>query len=118
MKTLGVVDPQRGSACQDCINACHKVHGVARVKKTSTIPLFCLHCHPDKASCAKICPTGAIREDEGTLIGYEDACLHCRLCMIACPVGMLVIDEEKKSVHKCTLCLDVGGALPACVDAC
>jgi Fe-S-cluster-containing hydrogenase component 2 len=118
MKTLMVVDPQRCSECQDCINACLKEHGVARAKKTSTVPIFCLHCHPDKAPCARICPTGAIKEEEGTLIVDADACILCRLCMIACPVGMLVIDDEKKSVQKCSLCLDADGVLPACVEAC
>ncbi len=38
--------------------------------------------------------------------------------MIACPVGMLVTDEDKKSVQKCTLCLDSDKIIPACVDAC
>ena len=38
--------------------------------------------------------------------------------MIACPVGMLVIDDEKKSVQKCTLCMDSDRIIPACVEAC
>lgn len=118
MKTLMVIDPLRCSECQDCINACKEEYGVARVKKTSTVPLFCLQCHPEKAPCARICPTGAISEDEGTLKVDEDACILCRLCMIACPVGMLVIDEKKRSVQKCTLCLDSERILPACVEAC
>ncbi len=118
MKTLMVVDPRRCSECQDCINACQKTHGVARVKKSSTVPVFCMQCHPDKAPCARICPTGAIREDEGTLMVDEDACILCRLCMIACPVGMMVVDEDHKCVQKCSLCLDAEGVIPACVDAC
>ncbi|MBI4813052.1 MAG: 4Fe-4S dicluster domain-containing protein [Methanobacterium sp.] len=119
MKTLMVIDPRRCSECQDCINACKKTHGVARTKKTSTVPVFCLQCHPDKAPCARICPTGAIREEDGTLIVDDESCIMCRLCMIACPVGMLVIDDEKKTVQKCTLCLDAEDQiLPACVEAC
>jgi len=39
--------------------------------------------------------------------------------MVACPVGMLVVDGEKKAVQKCTLCLDAEDQiLPACVEAC
>lgn len=106
MKTLMVIDPRRCSECQDCINACKSTHGVARAKKSNTLPVFCLQCHPDKAPCARICPTGAIYEDDGTLIVDEDSCIMCRLCMVACPVGMLVVDGEKKAVQKCTLCLD------------
>uniref|UniRef100_UPI00280541CE 4Fe-4S binding protein n=1 Tax=uncultured Methanobacterium sp. TaxID=176306 RepID=UPI00280541CE len=102
MKTLMVIDPRRCSECQDCINACKSTHGVARAKKSNTLPVFCLQCHPDKAPCARICPTGAIYEDDGTLIVDEDSCIMCRLCMVACPVGMLVVDGEKKAVQKCT----------------
>lgn len=113
-----VIDPERCSECNDCINACKKEHGVARAKKSSTVPIFCLQCHPDKAPCARICPTGAIKEVDGSLMVDEDSCILCRLCMIACPIGILVIDEEKKAVQKCTLCMDSDCLLPACVEAC
>ena len=113
-----VIDPRMCTECRECINACKKEHGISRAKKTSTLPIFCLQCHPDKAPCARICPTGAIREDDGTLIVDEDACILCRLCMIACPVGMLVMDDDKKSMQKCTLCLDSDRIIPACVEAC
>lgn len=118
MKTLMVVDPQMCSECKDCITACEKEHGTARAKKSSSIPIFCLQCHPDKAPCARICPTGAIKEENGTLRVDEDACILCRLCMVACPIGIIVIDEEKKSAQKCTLCMETDGILPACVEAC
>jgi len=118
MKTLMVVDPRMCTECQDCINACKNEHGISRAKKTSTVPIFCLQCHPEKAPCARICPTGAISEEDGTLVVNKDACILCRLCMIACPVGMLVIDKDKKCVQKCTLCLDSDRIIPACVEAC
>ncbi|WP_414470517.1 4Fe-4S dicluster domain-containing protein [Methanobacterium sp. ACI-7] len=118
MKTLMVVDPRMCSECKDCITACEKEHGTARAKKSSSIPIFCMQCHPDKAPCARICPTGAIKEEDGTLRVDDDACILCRLCMIACPIGIITIDEEKKSVQKCTLCMETDGILPACVEAC
>ncbi|SCG86364.1 4Fe-4S dicluster domain-containing protein [Methanobacterium congolense] len=118
MKTLMVVDPQMCTECKDCITACQKEHGVARVKKTSTVPIFCLQCHPDKAPCRRICPTNAIKEENGALIIDEDACILCRLCMIACPVGMIVVDQDKKAAQKCTLCMETDNILPACVEAC
>jgi len=113
-----VIDPKMCSECKDCINACEKEHGVSRAKKTSTIPMFCLQCHPEKAPCARICPTGAIYEENKTLMVDEDSCILCRLCMIACPIGILVIDHEKKAVQKCTLCMDSDNIIPACVEAC
>jgi anaerobic carbon-monoxide dehydrogenase iron sulfur subunit len=118
MKTLMVVDPRMCSECKDCITACEKEHGTARAKKSSSIPIFCLQCHPDKAPCARICPTGAIREENGTLKVDDDACILCRLCMIACPIGIIAIDEDKKAAQKCTLCMETDGILPACVEAC
>lgn len=48
----------------------------------------------------------------------EDSCILCRLCMIACPVGMMVVDTEKKTMQKCTLCMDSDCIIPACVEAC
>jgi len=119
MKTLMVVDPRMCTECKDCVTACKEEHGVPRVKKTSTVPIFCMHCHPDKAPCARICPTNAIKEEDGVLMVDEDACILCRLCMISCPVGMMVMDLEKKSTQKCTLCLEKEDRiLPACVEAC
>lgn len=113
-----VIDPKMCSECKDCINACEKEHGISRAKKSSTVPMFCLQCHPEKAPCARICPTGAIYEDNKTLMVDEDSCILCRLCMIACPIGILVIDPEKKAVQKCTLCMDSDNIIPACVEAC
>lgn len=118
MKTLMVMDPRMCTECMDCINACKKEHGTSRAKKSSTVPIFCLQCHPEKALCAKICPTGAIKEKNGALYVDDDTCILCRLCLVACPVGMMVIDDERKSMQKCNLCMDSECIIPACVDAC
>ncbi len=118
MKMLMVLDPARCSGCDDCINACRNTHGTARAKKGNKMPVFCLQCHPEKAPCARICPVGAIREVDGALVISEDACILCKLCMVACPVGMIVMDPEKRSAEKCTLCMDADCIIPACVDAC
>lgn len=118
MKMLMVLDPARCSGCDDCINACRNTHGTARAKKGNKMPVFCLQCHPEKAPCARICPVGAIREVDGALVIDEDACILCKLCMVACPVGMIVMDPEKRSAEKCTLCMDADCIIPACVDAC
>lgn len=118
MKTLMVTDPQMCSECEACINACQKEHGTARARKTESIPIFCMQCHPDKAPCARICPAGAIENIDSTLKINEDSCILCKLCMIACPIGIIGIDNEKKSAEKCTLCLESDNIIPACVEAC
>ncbi|WP_067260051.1 4Fe-4S dicluster domain-containing protein [Methanobrevibacter cuticularis] len=118
MKTLMVTDPQMCTECEACINACKKQYGTSRARKTGTIPIFCMHCHPDKAPCARICPTGAIEDIDGTLKVNEDNCILCKLCLIACPIGIIAINNEKKSAEKCTLCLESDNIIPACVEAC
>ena len=122
MKILMVTNPQMCSECELCINACKKEFGVSRAKKTDTIPIFCMHCHPDKAPCRKICPNNAIEiigDENGEILKVnEENCILCKLCMIACPVGVIAIDKEKKSAEKCTLCLESDNIIPACVEAC
>ncbi|ABR54214.1 4Fe-4S ferredoxin iron-sulfur binding domain protein [Methanococcus vannielii SB] len=118
MKSLMVIDARKCTECNDCISACKKEHGESRAIKTHSVPMFCMHCHPDKAPCRQVCPVDAIEEMEGVLIVNEDACILCRLCMIACPIGALVINNESKSVEKCTLCMETDKMLPACVEAC
>ncbi|KZX10398.1 4Fe-4S dicluster domain-containing protein [Methanobrevibacter filiformis] len=118
MKTLMVTDPEMCTECEACINACKKEYGVARARKTSTIPVFCMQCHPDKAPCSRICPTGAIENIDGTLKVNEDNCILCKLCLIACPIGIIAIDYDKGSAEKCTLCLESDKLIPACVEAC
>jgi len=122
MKTLVVKDPQMCSECEDCVNACKKTHGTARVRKVGLIPIFCMHCPPDIAPCRKICPSNAIElmdEGDGEILKVnEEKCILCKLCIMACPVGTIVYDKEKKSVRKCTLCFDSDKIIPACVDAC
>ena len=118
MKTLMVTDPKMCTECEACVNACEKEYGIARTRKTKTIPIFCMHCHPDKAPCARICPAGAIENIDDILKVNEDNCILCKLCMIACPIGIIAIDIEKKSAQKCTLCLESDKIIPVCVEAC
>ena len=113
-----VTDPQMCTKCEACINACEKEHGTARAIKTETIPIFCMHCHPDKAPCANICPVKAIENIDDTLKINEEKCILCKLCMIECPIGILTVDIEKGSVKKCTLCLESDNIIPACIEAC
>ncbi|MCL2687759.1 MAG: 4Fe-4S binding protein [Methanobrevibacter sp.] len=122
MKTLIVTDPQMCSECEDCINVCKKTYGTARTRRTKSIPIFCLHCHPDKAPCHMICPNNAIEAIDGEnceiLKVNGEMCILCKLCIMACPAGAIIYDKEKNSVEKCTLCLDSDNIIPACVEAC
>ena len=44
--------------------------------------------------CAKSCPTGALKIENGRLCNYEDSCTLCGVCADACPFSALSIEKE------------------------
>jgi Fe-S-cluster-containing dehydrogenase component len=74
------------------------------------------------------CPTGASykRADDGIVLVDYDKCIGCKYCSWACPYGVRELDEARKVMTKCTLCVDriYDASLPererkpACVLAC
>lgn len=79
----------------------------------------CKHC--TNAACLEVCPTGAIiRTEFDSVVIQADACNGCRLCIGACPFGVIDINPVTKTAQKCTLCYDrlQSGLQPACAQAC
>ena len=79
----------------------------------------CKHCV--QAPCLEVCPTGAIiRTEFDTVVIQSDACNGCRLCIAACPFGVIDINPAAGTAQKCTLCYDrlQAGLVPACAQAC
>jgi formate dehydrogenase iron-sulfur subunit len=79
----------------------------------------CKHCV--QAGCLEACPTGAIiRTEFDTVVIQSDACNGCRLCIAACPFGVIDINPASETAEKCTLCYDrlQAGMEPACARAC
>jgi formate dehydrogenase iron-sulfur subunit len=79
----------------------------------------CKHCN--QASCMEVCPTGAIiRTEFNTVFIQQDVCNGCRNCVSACPYGVIGMNQQTGTAHKCTLCYDrlQGGLEPACAKAC
>jgi formate dehydrogenase iron-sulfur subunit len=79
----------------------------------------CKHCQ--HASCMEVCPTGAIiRTEFDTVFIQQDVCNGCRMCISACPFGVIGFSEQSGTAHKCTFCYDrlQGGLMPACAKAC
>ena len=79
----------------------------------------CKHCQ--NAGCLEACPTGAIiRNEFGDVYVQPDICNGCAYCVIACPFGVIDIQEEDGRAWKCTLCYDrqKDGLTPACAKAC
>jgi len=79
----------------------------------------CKHCA--QAGCLEVCPTGAIiRTEFDTVVIQSDVCNGCRLCIAACPFGVIDINPASNTAEKCTLCYDrlQAGLVPACAQAC
>lgn len=79
----------------------------------------CKHC--THAGCLDVCPTHAlIRTDLGNVVVQQDVCNGCRMCISACPFGVISYNNRTGRVNKCTLCDDRihNGLETACAKAC
>lgn len=126
-------------ACRSCEIACALEHSstkdlfaaihespspTARVSVESVegmaIPLQCRHC--EDAPCITVCPTKALHRFEANqpVLIKEERCIGCKMCIMACPFGVITMREGGKAALKCDLCLNRvdRGELPACVSAC
>ena len=94
--------------------------------QTVHFPKSCLHC--EDPPCVPVCPTGASykRKEDGLVLVDFDKCIGCKYCAWACPYGARELDEARKEMTKCTLCVDrihdenlsERDRQPACVLAC
>ena len=84
------------------------------------IPLQCRQC--EEAPCLKVCPTKAIfRSGPNQPIGIDRRlCIGCKWCVLACPFGVVRMDNESRLIIKCDMCMErlSRGERPACVSAC
>ncbi len=75
----------------------------------------CRHC--ETPYCVMGCITGALSQGEDGVIRINhDKCIGCRTCIVMCPYGCLVINNDK-TMLKCELCTE-HNETPACVKAC
>ena len=125
-----ILDSSKCTGCRVCEAICSLVNEgefnpvKARIKPVRriednilySIPVYCLQC--EKPYCKEICPAGAIiHHEKGMITVHEDRCIGCKLCEIACPVGAISVNPEKKVALKCDLCVDTAGE-PQCVRFC
>jgi formate dehydrogenase iron-sulfur subunit len=83
----------------------------------------CMHC--TEASCAVVCPVGAIfHTDDGFVHIDQEWCIGCGTCTQACPFSIPHLDHHEGTAVKCSACTSVGlnrladGQEPACVKSC
>ena len=106
------------------------------------LPINCQHC--DEAPCVKVCPVGALRKREDSIVFLDwDRCIGCRYCLAACPYGIPAFnwrapvqfpDNSQVKIgapevpvrpvgvaEKCTFCfhrVDKGNFTPMCIEVC
>ena len=88
--------------------------------KVAYMHSICQHC--DEAPCIPACKSNAIyKRDDGAVIIDPTKCRGKKLCLDACPYGVIYFNDDLKIAQKCTFCahlLDKGWKEPRCVDAC
>jgi Fe-S-cluster-containing hydrogenase component 2 len=120
-----VVYQERCTSCRECEMACSFEHGgvfnpsISRIRVQDLyedqyyLPMMCVHCAD--APCATVCPTVAItRESSGQVQVDDDRCIGCKMCLLACPFGVMGFSPQTGVAHNCDLC----GGDPKCVEFC
>jgi Fe-S-cluster-containing hydrogenase component 2 len=129
MTRMIAIDIGKCTGCGTCELMCSfRHHGEfnprkARIRKTVflfdelAVPVVCAQC--EDAWCERICPSGAIARtlepNSGASVVRvdEQACVGCKMCMLACPFGNIVVGDQGRA-EKCDLC----DGDPQCVKFC
>ena len=126
MAKVLMIHPDKCTGCHNCALACvfghdgqfrpsgTRVHVYSWEREGFSVPMMCQQC--DDASCAKVCPTGAMHRAAGaSVVEYDRSkCIGCRMCTVACPFGNAVYDGVTGAILKCDTC----NGDPECVRAC
>jgi anaerobic carbon-monoxide dehydrogenase iron sulfur subunit len=86
------------------------------MRRERAIAIQCRHC--EEPACAQACISGGIRKDEktGEIIVNLEKCVGCWSCIMVCPVGAIVKNDNLHQALKCDNCPDL--ETPACIIAC
>jgi Fe-S-cluster-containing hydrogenase component 2 len=121
-----MVNGEKCSGCRTCEMVCSAQHEKvinpyqSRIKvikwefEGEGCPTVCAQC--EDAPCRTICPVRAISRDEelGRVMVDHETCIGCRMCVAACPFGVIHFDGISRRVLKCDLC----DGDPLCVKFC
>lgn len=151
------VIPDKCRACRRCEVACIAAHHgmtfkeamkhrdvlVSRVQVVKAegfrTTVRCHQCNP--APCCRICPTGALQQEEDGRISMRvQLCIACKLCIAACPYGTISLDtigmpdmsgedaetmaqrSRREVAVRCDMCHawreENGKKITACMEAC
>jgi carbon-monoxide dehydrogenase iron sulfur subunit len=139
MAKMIAVSIEKCMACKACEFACAVEHSTTKDPESivkdgekpgyrinveaygrNAIPINCNHC--EEAACIMACPTGAIyrNSEKGPVLFKSEKCIGCKMCVQACPFGVITVSPDGKGVLKCDLCIErlAKGEQVACVTAC
>jgi anaerobic carbon-monoxide dehydrogenase iron sulfur subunit len=124
MEKVIVIDARKCTGCKTCEMVCsfsneqafsrHKarIRNFGDLRNAFFASITCMQC--ENPPCAKVCPSGALFKQGGTVKVDGPRCIGCKLCILACPFGNLHLDGEKGTSFKCELC----SGHPECVAYC
>ena len=123
-----IVHQEKCTACRECELACSFSHegefnpARSRIRVNDFyeeqfyLPMTCVHCAD--APCATVCPTVAIqKEPDGLILVHEDRCIGCKMCLLACPFGVMGFQPHTGIAQNCDLCRNIPEG-PQCVAFC
>jgi carbon-monoxide dehydrogenase iron sulfur subunit len=123
-----IVHQEKCTACRECELACSFSHegvfnpALSRIRVNDFyeeqfyLPMTCVHCAD--APCATVCPTVAIqKEPDGQILVHDARCIGCKMCLLACPFGVMGFQPHTGVAQNCDLCRNVADG-PQCVAYC
>lgn len=118
----GIVrDEKKCIGCRACEVACSLKSNASYDLNQSNIVgtqadgqvIFSVCRHCDKPECLLVCPVGAlVRDEQGVVHVNNESCVRCGICSTYCPYGSIRFESSKMS--KCDLC----SGSPTCVAFC
>jgi CRP-like cAMP-binding protein/Fe-S-cluster-containing hydrogenase component 2 len=99
-----VIDTSICTNCNNCVDACERRHGYARLDRRGLqldnllFPSACRHC--EDPVCLMCSVNGIVREPDGEIRIVPDNCIGCGACAARCPYGNIQMhDRTKKFEH-------------------
>ncbi len=118
-----LIDLTKCRKCKKCEALCeYYYHNNNKgVKKLIELAIFVTTCRKcEESPCVKVCPQEALEKDEnGILRKYNNLCINCKSCMIACPFGTIPGFIFDYIASACDYCgINNGTKLPKCAETC
>jgi Fe-S-cluster-containing hydrogenase component 2 len=99
-----VIDTSICVDCNNCVEACERRHGYARLERRGLqlgsllFPSACRHC--EDPVCLLCSVNGIVREANGEIRIVTDNCIGCGACASRCPYGNIQMHDRDKQREK------------------